>query len=411
MIHVTEYNSRNSNITLEPARMKKESIFIGALLVASVGCSQPPSAQDSPTPAATAAATATATPAAAVPPAEFSDEVKKQAEELVASREKGHFPYKQLSVKENGPAFVYLATTSDDPEIVSEALRGMEKTYTANKAYKKTNKADETVDAAILKALNSDNKSILYYGLEASGDALGDEPNQQVLAKLLEIATSHPELGARVEAVDAMIGVKDPAHNPEVFKAFVKALQDDAPVASMALFRSGYAFVRADTDGEMKKVIDGLIKHEDPGVRGRAVEAFRNFHDGENDLLIETLTPLLKDKNSFVRSVAVGELARVKDPRAIDLIVTLLDDKEKNTYDIKYTNLLGKPDSIHHDGSAWSRVDDATLRALDSASNSQPKDEQFEYDKIDYKKVDEDIAAQVKKAKDWYAKYKASKKS
>ena len=91
--------------------------------------------------------------------------------------------------------------------------------------------------------------------------------------------------------------------------------------------------------------------------------------------------------------------------------MSLVDDKEKNTYDINYTDLLGHQSRVHHDGSAWSRVNDAALYALDRATSFLPKEEQFVYDKINYKTVDDDIAAQVKKAKAWHAKYKASQKN
>lgn len=79
----------------------------------------------------------------------------------------------------------------------------------------------------------------------------------------------------------------------------------------------------------------------------------------------------------------------------------LLDDTEKNVYDIRFENLLGRQDTVHHDGSAWSRVDDAALWALQSMSRSLDG-AKFDYGKIDHKKVDEDIAKEKARAREWF---------
>jgi len=86
-------------------------------------------------------------------------------------------------------------------------------------------------------------------------------------------------------------------------------------------------------------------------------------------------------------------------------LVTLLDDKEKNTYDIGgWEQLDGTSGSVHHDGSPWSRVDDAVLWSMKFMSwNLKPK---FEHTKIGYKTKDKDLDKATQEAKDWYNKIK-----
>ena len=83
----------------------------------------------------------------------------------------------------------------------------------------------------------------------------------------------------------------------------------------------------------------------------------------------------------------------------------MLDDNTKNSYVIKYTKLTGEPGTVLHDGSAWSRVDEAVLYALKTMTWSMG-DKKFKYTTINYKTVDKDIATAIKEAKAWYRKNK-----
>lgn len=405
------------NLVRSEEKVVKKSLFIvmGAALL-TWGCSQDaPTPSTSGTPVVTStAAEAVETPSetaeapVAIPEAspEASPEVKARAEELLAAREDGKFPYKELSEKENGPAFVHIALTSEDPKAVSGALQAIKNVYSADKAYKKTLKADESVDQAIIKGLKSDDPEVLHFALRSAGKALGEEPNEEVKTILIDYVNNHDHVAARHEALDALTSLDRYAEKPEIVDVFLKAMKDDAPVASLALFRSKYSLVSGDKGDEVKATLQELLKHEDPGVRGRAIDLIAQFSRDGDALILEKAEPMLKDKNPFVRASALDALSRVKDPKAVHLIMTLVDDTEKNTYDIRYENLLGKQDTVHHDGSAWSRVNDAALYALKSATYRLPEEERFIYDKIDYKKVDEDIAAQAKKAKAWYEGFK-----
>lgn len=387
--------------------MKKTLLIMitGAALACGCAQSAPPTA--SPTAAASPVVSGSpSVEATSAPAAEVSEEVKKKAEEILAGRKNDRFDYKQMSVKENGPVFIYLATTSDDPKVVTQALEGMKKTHRSDKESEKMNLAGEAYDAAIIKCLGSSDKTILHYALKSSSKALGDTPNAKVVEMIVDIAQNHKEVGARHEAVDALSSVKDFEKDSALADVFIKAMKDDAPVASLALFRRQFGFSRGDKSEVYKTTVVELLEHADPGVRGRALIALAELYSDDKELILSKSEAMLKDENPFVRSSALSALSRIKGPKAIDLIITLVDDAEKNTYDIKYQNLLGQSDSVHHDGSAWSTVNDAALSALKSATYSLPEAERFVYDKINYKTVEADIAKQAKKAKAWHAEYK-----
>lgn len=366
-----------------------------------VGCNPSP-APAPPSPSSTPSAVTLETPSVS----EWRPEVVAQAEQLLAGRKEGKFAPQDLNTKESGPAFVYLALTSDDPQIVGSALEGVEKTYNPSRETDSSNRSDSRVVEAILKGLNSSDGFVLHYALKAAPDALGQEPNTEVTAKLVEIGNTHPAIGARIEVLNALATATGYEKNPDIVALFIKALKDEPAVADTALFRRSFGFTKAEKAEEMKAAVDGLLSHEDPGVRGRAIEPAWDFHNRDNEWALMVVAPLVKDKNPFVRSKAAHVLGLTKDPRAVSHLMALLDDKSKNTYGSTYQNLLGRTETIHHDGSAWSRVDDAALYALNNITRNLPESDRFEYERIDYKNVEGDISAQVAKAKTWYQTFR-----
>ena len=94
----------------------------------------------------------------------------------------------------------------------------------------------------------------------------------------------------------------------------------------------------------------------------------------------------------------------MRDPAAIEAIVTKLDDQEKGTYALKgWKTLAGRDGRMHHQGGAWFRVDRMALQALQDCT-WRMKDKAFKPDKIEFKTQDEDVAKAVKQAKAWYKK-------
>lgn len=381
--------------------MKYRICALATAAAVAMGCSGQTSS-DKSSPVQAPSPTGTPLPSATPSALEWDPQVKIISEELVSARKDGRFSHQALSAKVNGPAFVYLALSSDDPEIVSGAFQGIEKTYNPNQEYDSANLSDSRVYEAVLRGLNSDDRSVLYYALKAAPDSLGKTPDPKVMSKLIELADRAPEIGARIEAINALYTADGYDKNPQVLDVFIKAMGDESALASTALFRRSHGFTKSEKAESIKAAAERLLTHEDPGVRGRAVELAWDFHSGDGDWAVKTLGPMLKDPSAFVCSRAAAALGASKDLRAVDDLVPLLDDTRKNTYDIEYEDLLGRRSTIHHDGSAWSRVDDAALSALRSLTYSLPENERFVYEKIDPKNVEADIASCVKKAKAWY---------
>lgn len=339
----------------------------------------------------------------------LTDEQKKAATELAAKVKRGKFPWAEQAKKENAELFLHLAATSDKKEVVAAALHGMSRSWTYWKKNDKKMHVNEDYQAVVRARLGSSDDNILGRAIEAAPNAIAvDNPDKAVVSKLAAMAKGHKNAAARVAATDAIARAKDFQKNADIVDALLDALDDkEAYVVSTALFRmqfSAYSIVKKDALYAKAKE---LLGHKDQGVRGRAAVFAANLAQS-NDQKKELgglIFPMLKDEAPFVRSYAATALSTLKRQDAIHAFMGMLEDTEKNSYNIKYTKLTGEPGTVHHDGSAWSRVDDAVLYSLKSMTWSMG-DKKFQYGKINYKTVDKDLAAAKKEAKAWYKKHK-----
>ena len=390
--------------------MKKGLVNI-ALLMTLAGCQQstPPAATSSPQPAGTPALSATATPVATETAAPTAPGAQVDTSAMLAQLEGDKFPYPEIKKKENGPIFLAIASNSQDNKAVVAALKAVVQTYSSREGSEKRNFAGDDYKAMIAKNLKSDDPAVRHWAIKASSNALGENPAPEVLDQLVAFMTDETAVeGQRVDAIDELNGMKDYTKNEKVADALYQALSDKHPaVISEALFRlSNKSYAITDKEKFLNKAIE-LTEHSDPGVRGRATDLVGKLGRGSEDKVKPVLKKGLKDSHPYVRSEAVSGLAFLKITDAIPDMMPLLDDSEKNTYNLSFKNLLGQNDSVHHDGSAWSRVDDAVLRGLQSMT-FMTKDKKFEYGKIEPKTKDADIAREVGRAKQWYEKNKGS---
>lgn len=382
-----------------------------SLLIGLAGCQQAP---DSPQPGASATpapavATATPTPAATqTPQATSTPQAAVDPAALLAQLEGDKFPYQEIRKKENGPGYLAIAASSEDPKAIVASLKAVIQTYTNRPDAKKRNFAGEDYKKMIAKHLASSDPAVKHWAIQASPSALGENPDPEVLAQLVKFMTDGEVEGQRHDAIDVLNGMKDYTKNEAVAEALFKALGDAHPaVVSESLFRlGGRSYGLADQAKFRDRAIE-LVEHKDPGVRGRALRLVATLGRGKEATITPLFVKALKDPHPYVRSEAVSALARIKSLDSIPEMMAMLDDSEKNTYDISFNNLLGKTDRVHHDGSAWSRVDDAVLRGLATMTFGL-KDKKFDYGKIEGKTKDADIAREVGLAKEWYEKNKGS---
>lgn len=389
--------------------MKKNHLINAMLLFTLAGCQQP---ADTPTATPSAAPTtvvatpeSTESPSATETPSQ-SAEVDSSA--LLAQLEGDKFPYKETKKKENGPGYLAIASTSTDDDTIVAALKAVRETYIGKESVKSKNFAGDDYKAMILKHLASENPKVKHWAIHASGPALGDNPDPKVVEQITIFMTEGTVEGQRHDAIDVINRMKDYTKNPQVAEALFKALGDKHPaVVSEALFRlNSKSYGLQDKAKFLDKAVE-LASDKDPGVRGRAIEFAGSLARGSEEKVTPLFVKALKDPHPYVRSEAASALGRIKSLKSIPEMMPLVDDSEKNTYDIKFKNLLGNNDRVHHDGSAWSRVDDAVLYTIGSMTYSL-KDKQFKYGKIVGKTKDQDIAREVGRVKEWFAANKGS---
>jgi len=369
------------------------AILAGALLAACGG--------DAPVaPAQGAAANPPANPLVVLSAAE-----QARVPEVLAELRNGSFS-RSAVIKDNARVLLSLAETSTDPNVVSAALRGLLTTWTHSPRY-----ADRMAlltpeyATVMLQRLVDPHEGVQAAAMKAATKCLlGDEPNLEIAERLSELAANHASPAGRHEALEALWHSSEIANTPAQIAPFVSAL--DAPEAwlvSGALFRLGAFGAGWPNQPALRAKLRGLLAHADQGVRGRAAAALSAIvgeRDPERDAVAQAILPLLQDPQAYPRSAAATALAWLDYRPSVHAIVTLLDDRASNTYDLRGYNLLdGTPGFAHHDGSPWSRVNDAALRALQSFSSRLGT--RFTFD-VHPERVEMDLAAAGNTARAWY---------
>ena len=339
------------------------------------------------------------------------DDVQAKAEALVAGMKNGAFDYQETDKAENAQAFLYLADTSEDPAVQAAALRAMDNTWYSQE-YKDYPIVNEEYHQVILKRLGSDDGSVQAAALKAGGASVAvDPPSRPVIDKLVELMSTDGKPELHYSVMDAIYRMDDWEDDDAVAGAVLKAMQNDpAYVKSEILFRADSAYGlsnRAEWWDEVKKSLDD----PDPGVRGRAVSVAYTLgrsDDAKKAELAEKIHGMLDDEHPYVRSEAAEVLAQMQHFASLPKFIALLDDSEGNTYDIRdFKEINGNSGSVHHDGSPWSRVDDAMLYAIERLTGSMGE-QKFDYGDVGGDDWEEDIKREIGRAKEWYAANKGN---
>ena len=266
---------------------------------------------------------------------------------------------------------------------------------------------DEDYRTVARAYLDATDEPTLARALEAAKACVTDDPSDaETVDKMVAVFNRSGSPG-KLAVISVLWNLKKWYENAPVSALFEQSLaSDDTYLVSSALFRWESGIFSATDRERVMGTAKGLLTHTDAGIRGRSINVLtRGARSAEEKEEYGTLIEkMLDDKHPFVRSIAARAMGSMKRTSALPRMMELLDDTEKNTYDIKgFKKLDGTNGSVHHDGSAWSRVDDAVLSSIKAMSWSiKPK---FEYD-INYKTKDKDMAKAVKDAKSWYDKVK-----
>jgi len=326
-----------------------------------------------------------------------------KAEALVLMLKDGRFPSEQCRDLTNAQNFLWIAAAKTDAPTRAAALDCMGDIYTHSASVDTKQMIDADYKLVVNTLLDSKDDVVRARAIEAARVSIdGDVPDMDAVGKLVKLANDG-SAAERFEALSHLWYMDSWEKDADVAGAYLKALDaDENYVVSESLFRirsSYYNLVNAED--AVKKSTD-LIGDDDAGVRGRAARALGALggKHGDKEAIGDDLHKLLKDKHPYVRSEAASALASLKRERSIHQFMNMIDDDEGNTYDIEgFKKLDGSDGRVHHDGSAWSRVDDAVFSALKSMTYSM--DDKYEYS-ISYDTKDDDIKKARDDARAWY---------
>ncbi len=340
-----------------------------------------------------------------VEPPQVDEAAKTKAKELEGKASRGRFPYDLTKEKENAFAFVHLAATSTNKELIVAALRGMNSAFTSYDKSQDRTLAEENYARAVLMKIQDPDGQIQAAAIDAAGHSVsGQTPHVKVVEALVDLAANHAKPEGRYAAIDSLGRVSELGKNKAWAAPIVAALSAKEPwLVSEALKNLRFKLYDFADKDELKPKFVELLKHADPGVRGLAAEALASlagWDDAKRKEYAPLIEPLLDDPDNYTKSAAMSALSSLKHKPAFHKIIKFVEDNNKNTYEIRgFTQLDGESGWQHHDGSAWSTVSDAALSAIRNISHSTSK--KFEY-KINYKTKDADLKAAAAEAKKWY---------
>jgi hypothetical protein len=144
-----------------------------------------------------------------------------------------------------------------------------------------------------------------------------------------------------------------------------------------------------------------LLKHPDPGVRGRATKLVAALAPNDVELRNQ-IRAMLNDPHPYVRSIVPHSLVDLNDVAAIHLLVPKLTDLQRNNHHIRYTKLVGGRAAVAH-GAKNETVHDTVARAIEALSAKFKEPFKRPGRKNDQASRDKNTPA----AQAWYEKHKS----
>jgi hypothetical protein len=297
--------------------------------------------------------------------------------------------------------FTHIAATATDPVVVGAALSAMYGAYSSHSKRKATPDADFAL--VVDKHLGSKDPKIATRALLAARTGIaGKDGSEELIKTVVSLASQEPyrDGPGRYAIIDTLRVVSANQRTKDVVQILEESLASkDTYVVSYALQALYRATRSIENRDALKAKALGMTKHDDPGIRGRAIELLGALGKDDAEVL-KVVLEALSDAHPYVRSEAAEAIARLRHRPAIHALIKLVDDKESNRYDIRdWTMLDGKPGRLHHDGSPWSRVYDAAMNAIRSLSEGA-----VELERVNPKEIETTLDKNAATTKAWYAK-------
>lgn len=163
----------------------------------------------------------------------------------------------------------------------------------------------------------------------AVSSLLKDIGTKESLPALQEVAVcgNHFDEQAAREAIKSLGGIAswEPLNSAEI-PGVLKSIQSSTPADQSALLRRlGIGTPAPEWKPQVVAVLNQFAASEEPMLRNPAIRGLVHWGAIEN-LKMEDLFPLARDRDENIRNKVISELARTKDPRAAEVIATGLED-------------------------------------------------------------------------------------
>lgn len=274
--------------------------------------------------------------------------------------------------KDNAKLFTYMAATSDDPLVIEAALSALQAAFSSRSEKKETPDAD--LDRVLLRYMRSPSPRFAELAFQAARiPVMTEDPPPELISSLATIVESDAPLERRYRALETLNLLRPSLRNETARSALERVLATSEPLLiSLSLFalaESEPSLNRADQAEERARLGDravSLLKHPNPGVRGRAL-----YFLTEVPGLVDTATlegaalVALGDQDGYVRGQAIDTVARSTNATFIPSLVPLVRDLARARYDISgWTDLRGEPGILPHDIPGRRTVAEAALFAI-----------------------------------------------
>lgn len=296
-------------------------------------------------------------------------------DQLRAQISKAHPKFRDTDAraKDNAKLFTYMAATSEDPLVLEAALTAIQASYSSRSEKKET--PDRDLDRVLVRYMQSPSAPLAELAFQAARIPLmTEEPQPELISALATIVESDGPLSRRYRALETLNLLRPSLRNETARATFEKTLTQAEPLlvslSLYALTESGPSFEKAEPN-ELKSLGQralALLKHEDPGVRGRALALLTSIPTlTDLETLIGVALAALRDKSGYVRGQATDTLAQRAGPSAISEILPLTRDLSRARYDISgWTDLSGEPGVFPHDIPGRKTVAETALFAIRS---------------------------------------------
>lgn len=313
------------------------------------------------------------------------------------------FSQTELERMENGPAFLEIIRTTDDPKKKVSAFVSLRETYGSVLADATRNfGGSPSYVEVVLEHLDSPDPLLQTAALRAAPHSMGDDPVPEVQSELARLLTESNDARVRFLAEEAL-DQTETRPTELVTAARLQALDDPKPiVVAKVLHDLNVNDVRDQAALQNKLFL--LLNHESPAVRGEAIKRLSNLprNHVKAKFVSTVIRPFLKDPHPYPRGRAVIALGDLLKDSAIPDILELATDRKESRYKLEFKDPGGEADSLEDWTYSWGRVDEAVIRKIAAITYDKPYS--FNLGPIFYETRVQDIEREAELVKAWYEK-------